>query len=153
MTYGGGPSAGYIIDYSSRPRAISRWHRRLGRILSSLRCQMGFASSIRSFPLAEPKANVREFTVEEIESMDLHVLNYMYAADLYAEIWEDLPEETHGETPPDSPNVPNGIGIESYDGPNWQELPDEGTSSIAVTEQRLFSRNCPICQHIFTIGQ
>ena len=30
MTYGGGPSGGYIIDYSSTPRVIFRWHRRLG---------------------------------------------------------------------------------------------------------------------------
>ena len=31
MTYGGGPSGGYIIDYSSRPRAVFRWSRRLGQ--------------------------------------------------------------------------------------------------------------------------
>ena len=31
MTYGGGPSGGYIIDYSSRPRAVLRWSRRFGQ--------------------------------------------------------------------------------------------------------------------------
>jgi hypothetical protein len=35
-----------------------------------------------------------------------------------------------------------------------QVLPDDGTSSIAVTEERVFfSRNCPIWQHNFTHGQ
>ena len=31
VTFGGGPSGGYIIDYSSRPRAVFRWRRRLGQ--------------------------------------------------------------------------------------------------------------------------
>ena len=115
MTYGGGPSGGYIIDYATSPRAVSRWSLRLGQDAIITPLPYGVRLLYSERPEDEPQDHVREFTVEEIESMDLHVLNYMYAADLYAEIWEDLPEETHGETPPDSPNVPNGIGIGSYD--------------------------------------
>ena len=115
----------------------------MGRILASLRCQTGLGLLYTERHEDEPQAHVREFTVEQVAYLDLEALDYMYAAVFYEDIWEDVPLESPAETPPDSPNAPNDIGIESYDGPNWQDLPDEGTASIAVTEQRLFQQKLP----------
>jgi len=73
--------------------------------------------------------------------MDLEALDYMYAADLYEEIWEDVP----GEPPSDSPNAPSDVGI--------RVVPNQGTDTITVTADRRFNTNCPICQQDFTYGQ
>ena len=82
--------------------------------------------------------------------MDLHVLDYMYAAAWYEDIWEDFPGQSP-EPSPDAPNVPDYFGVLPYEGPNWR---DEGaTDTITVTERRCLSTNCPFCQHDFTNGQ
>ncbi|MFM7984673.1 MAG: hypothetical protein ACKPKO_35650, partial [Candidatus Fonsibacter sp.] len=70
--------------------------------------------------------------------MDLHVLDFMYAAELHEDIWEDVP----GDSPSDPravPNAPNDIGIMPYDGPNWKDLPNEGPDTITVAERRFLS--------------
>ena len=63
---------------------------------------------------------------------------------------EDIPGDLSAE---DSQNATSDVAADTSNGPNWQDLPDEGTSSVAVTEQRQYSANCPFCMHKFTIGQ
>ena len=41
----------------------------------------------------------------------------------------------------------------AYDGPKWQELPNQELETITITERRCLSTNCPFCQHDFTNGQ
>ena len=53
----------------------------------------------RTLPLYTPQEHVCEFTVEEVLSMNLHELDYYIAADLYEDIWEDVPGESQGESP------------------------------------------------------
>ena len=76
-------SGGYIIDYSSTPRVVSRW-------LSRYLCN----DVIRPLPdgvhllyttLEDtlPSQRVKEFTVAQVEAMDLHFLNYRYAAEKF----------------------------------------------------------------------
>ena len=147
MTYGGGPSGGYIIDYASTPRAISRWHRRGSRADEITPLPDGVRLLFTLRPEETPEAHVQEFTVERIESMNLHELDYSYAAAWYEDIWEDFP----GESPAPPPNVPEDFGIQPYEGPNWQ---DEGAiGTISNTEHRCLSTNCPFCQRDFTIGE
>ena len=93
LTCGGGPVGGYIIDYASRPRAVSRWHRRIGQTTITP-LPDGVRLLYTQRPEDEPQAHVREFAVEEVESMDLEALAYMYAAELYEDIWEDVPGDS-----------------------------------------------------------
>jgi hypothetical protein len=110
-------------------------------MLSSHRYQTVFASSIRISPIAEPQANVREFTVEEVEAMDLEALDYMYAAELSETIWEDIP----GESPSESPDAPSDVWV--------RVVPNPGTGTITATAERRFNTNCPICHEDFATGQ
>ena len=95
------------------------------------------------------EAHVREFTAEQVAYPDLEALEYMYAAEFYATIWEDVP----GESPSDSPNAPSDVGIEFHTGRNWQNVPNEGGDTITATAARRYNTNCPICQQDFTLGQ
>jgi hypothetical protein len=104
------------------------------------------------FPLDEPQANVREFTADEVESMDLEALDYMYATEFCEDIWEDLPGESPENPSSASPNVPNDFGFMRFGGRNWQEL-NQVTGTITVSECRSLSTNCPYCQQDFTNGQ
>jgi hypothetical protein len=70
QTYGGGPSGGYIIDYTTRPRAVFRWRRtRPGEDEVITQLPDGIRLLYTDFPLYEPSAQVRESTVEELESI------------------------------------------------------------------------------------
>ena len=59
MTSGGGPSSGYIIDYSSERRAISRWHQNFGQdaIITPLPDDVRLL--YREMPYDEPQDHVR----------------------------------------------------------------------------------------------
>ena len=61
---------------------------------------------------------------------------------MYEDIWEDVPGETPVETPAESlaesPSATFGAGLEAYEGPNWQEQPDEGDHQV-VSLNRDFS--------------
>ena len=102
MTYGGGPVGGNIIDYSSRPRAVSRWHRRIGQTTITP-LPDGVHLLYMEWHEDEPQAHVCEFTVEQVETMDLEALDYMCAAELYEDIWEDVPGEGDSPESPPSP--------------------------------------------------
>ena len=94
MTYGGGPSGGYIIDYSSTPRVVFRWHRRFGEEAVITPLPDGLRLIYRDTPNDVPDAHVREFTTEQVAYLDFEALDYMYAAELYETIWEDIPGES-----------------------------------------------------------
>ena len=82
-----------------------------------------------------------KITTEQVAYLDFEALDYMYAAELYETIWEDIP----GESPSDSPDAPSDVGI--------RVVPNPGTGTITATEERRFNTNCPICHEDFTIGQ
>ena len=148
MTYGGGPSGGYIIDYSVRPRVVSRWHERFGQdtVITPLPTTRRLLYTNRREDT--PEGHVHEFIVAQVEAMNLEELDYAYATEWYEDIWEDFPME---ESVQDAPNVPDDFGVMSYEGPNWQ---DEGaTGTITITERRHLSTNCPFRQCDFTNGQ
>jgi len=105
MTYGGGPSGGYIIDYSSTPRVVSRWHRRLGQDDVYTPLPHGVRLLYTNRQDMTPEGHVREFTVAQVEAMNLHELDYMYAAAWYEDIWEDFPGQS-----PDAPSVTRFLG-------------------------------------------
>jgi hypothetical protein len=146
QTFGGGPSGGYIIDYTTRPRAVFRWHRRVpGQEPVITPLPNGVRLLYTDFPLYEPSAHVREFTVEELESIDFEANDIMYAAVFYEDIWEDAPGESPAASPTATPNAPSDVGI--------RVAPNPATGSPTVTEERRFNTNCPICQEDFTVGQ
>ena len=127
MTYGGGPSGGYIIVYESRPYAVYRWRRTSAGqdpVVTPLPDDVRLLYT--DFPLYMPVAHVREYFVVDVESMDMEALDVMYAAEFYDNIWEDAPWESPRESPATAPsnNVP---------------------STVTVTEERRFNSNCPIC--------
>ena len=88
------PSGGYVIDYSTSPRAVSRWHGVFGvrPIITPL--PDGIRRIYRDIPYDVPDAHVREFTTEQVAYLDFEALDYMYAAELYETIWEDIPGES-----------------------------------------------------------
>ncbi|MFM7979999.1 MAG: hypothetical protein ACKPKO_11855, partial [Candidatus Fonsibacter sp.] len=134
MTYGGGPAGGYIIDYSSTPRAVSRWHQRLGDMRITPLPE-GVGLLYKDIPDDTPSEHVREFTTEEVESLEFQWLDYVYATELFEDIWQDVP----GETPDDPANLPGNFGFVEfeYDGQNWQDF--EAHDTITVTERRFLS--------------
>ena len=98
MTYGGGPSGGYIIDYSSNSstlRAVFRWHRRVvGQEAVITPLPDGSRLSYRGTPNDVLDAHVREFTTEQVAYLDVEALGYMFVAELYETIWADIPGES-----------------------------------------------------------
>ncbi|MFM7989555.1 MAG: hypothetical protein ACKPKO_60595, partial [Candidatus Fonsibacter sp.] len=72
--------------------------------------------------------------------MDMEALDYMYAAVLYEDIWEDVagysPEPTEHEPTEQVPPA-DDIHLMPYFGRNWQEMPDEGGYTISATEPTL----------------
>jgi len=147
MTFGGGPTGGYIIDYTTIPRAVFRWLRQMvGQDAVITPLPDGVRLLYTDFPLYEPVAHVREFTVEEVAYLDLEALDYMHAAEFFENIWEDAPEESPEESPESpsspSPNVPNTFGLMEYNGQNWQET-IQVPGTVTVTEIRSLSTNCP----------
>ncbi|MFM8413179.1 MAG: hypothetical protein ACKOCX_00475, partial [Planctomycetota bacterium] len=83
MTYGGGPSGGYIIDYSVRPRVVSRWHERFGQdtVITPLPTTRRLLFTNRHEDT--PEGHVHEFTVAQVEAMNLEELDYAYATEWY----------------------------------------------------------------------
>ena len=124
QTYGGGPSGGYIIDYTTRPGAVFRWRRpRPGADEVITPLPDGIRLLYTDFPLYEPVAHVREFTVEEVESIDFEANEIMYAAEFYEDIWGgDVPRDS----PTESPNAPSDVGFQE-------------PGSLTVTEERRFN--------------
>ncbi|MFM7979092.1 MAG: hypothetical protein ACKPKO_07215, partial [Candidatus Fonsibacter sp.] len=166
MTYGGGPTGGYIIDYSSHPRVVSRWDSRSG-ILTITPLPDGVRLLYRGDPDETPEAHVHEFTVEEVESMEFEWLNITYATEWYELIWEDIPGEppvtSDREQTSEREHTPGNFGIvpfvadEPYDGLNWQEL--EIHNTVTVTEQGssvqtalIVSRHSPTGSALQSIG-
>jgi hypothetical protein len=150
QTYGGGPSGGYIIDYTTRPGAVFRWRRpRPGADEVITPLPDGIRLLYTDFPLYTPSDHVREFNVEELESIDFEANNIMYAAVFYEDIWEDAPGESPAASPAASPtatpNAPSDVGI--------RVAPNPATGSPTVTEERRFNTNCPICHEDFAVGQ
>ena len=80
MTHGGNPSRGYTIDYPTARGEIARWSHRLMEDLVStplpanLRLMYTDAEDVVQF--------VREYTRDQVRSMNLHELNISYAKDL-----------------------------------------------------------------------
>jgi hypothetical protein len=93
MTYGGGPSGGYIIDYSSERRAMSRWSQSFGEHPPAITPLPGELRLLYT-EMHDDVDHVRDFTVEQVRSMIMHELNYSYAADLYEVTWDDIPGES-----------------------------------------------------------
>ena len=103
QTFGGGPAGGYIIDYTTRPRAVFRWYQISDEEPVITPLPEGVCLLYRDIPDIEPEAHIGEFTVEQVESMDLEALDYMYATELLIELYEDIceddPNDTHNDTP------------------------------------------------------
>ena len=100
MTFGGGPTGGYIIDYTTIPRAVFRWRRHmLGQDVVITPLPDGARLLYRTLPLYTPEEHVCEFTVEEVLAMNLHELDFYIASDLYEDIWGRCPKRDPSRVP------------------------------------------------------
>ena len=80
MTFGGGPTGGYIIDYTTIPRAVFRWRRQMvGQDAVITPLPDGVRLLYRTLPLYSREEHVCEFTVEEVLAMSMHELDFYIA--------------------------------------------------------------------------
>ena len=75
---------------------LFRWHRRFGEEAVITPLPDGIRLIYRDTPSDVLDAHVREFTTEQVAYLDFEALDYMYAAELYETIWEDIPGEPLG---------------------------------------------------------
>ncbi|MFM7988520.1 MAG: hypothetical protein ACKPKO_55325, partial [Candidatus Fonsibacter sp.] len=94
MTYGGGPSGGYIIDYSIRPPRVFRWRRGgIAQPLTIVALRDSIVLLYRRVIGDDPPAYVCEFTINEVRQMDIYAQGYHYAYAAYFQMLFELPDD------------------------------------------------------------